>query len=325
MQRLISFLLSLLLVFLATEAMAGKPSWRQWVAQLKEEAVAQGIDSALFDSIFDTIPAPDHHVLRLDHTQPEHRITFSEYRDTRGGKYKIMLGRKEFQLHHKLLENIGRDFAVDPCFIVALWGMESSYGHFTGNFPVIKSLATLAFDSRRSEHFREELLLALQIVQTKQISLKKFKGEWAGASGQPQFLPSSWFKYAVDYDKDGRKDIWTSYPDVFASIANYLAKNGWRMNQPWAITVKLPDHFNRHLIDKNHERLVKQWNKLGVRTASGAPLPYQNLSAAIVEPDGGPTFLVFNNFKTLLTYNNSIYYAGTIGYMADGICQKSKK
>ena len=320
MKRLISFFLSLLLAFFSVNVIARNLSWHQWVAQLKKEAVAQGIDSSLFDNIFNKIPGPDPQILRFDHTQPEQRISFYKYRNTRGDKYKIIIGRRELQLHRKLLQNVGRDFSVDPCFIVALWGMETSYGHYMGNFPVIKSLATLAYDSRRSEHFRKELLLALQIVNDKQVALEKFKGEWAGASGQPQFLPSSWFNYAVDYDHDGRKDIWSSYPDVFASIANYLAKNGWRMNEPWAITVKLPANFDRSLIDKNNVRLVSQWNELGIRTLSGAPLPNQNLSASLVQPDGGPTFLAFNNFRTLLTYNNSIYYAGTIGYMADEIC-----
>jgi len=325
MRRLISLFLSLLFLFMSVNVTAGKQSWHQWVAQLKQEAVAQGIDPALFDHIFDTIPGPDPQILRFDHTQPEHRITFYKYRDTRGGKYKIMVGRRELQIHRKLLQNVGRDFGVDPCFIVALWGMETSYGHYMGNFPVIKSLATLAYDSRRSEHFRKELLLALQIVNSKQVKLDKFKGEWAGGSGQTQFLPSSWFKYAVDYEHDGRKDIWSSYPDVFASIANYLAKNGWQMNQPWAIIVKLPADFDQSVIDKNNLKLVSQWNKLGVRTLSGEPLPNQDLVASIVQPDGGPTFLAFDNFRTLLTYNNSIYYAGTVGYMADGICQKSNE
>jgi membrane-bound lytic murein transglycosylase B len=319
MKQLISVWLSLLFLLFSNNLFATKISWNQWVVQLKKEAVSQGIDPALFDRIFKTIPGPNHQVLHFDHTQPEHRITFSEYRNSRGGKYKILVGRRELQFHRKLLQNVSRDFKVDPCVIVALWGMESSYGHYMGNFPVIKSLATLAYDSRRGDNFRHELLLALKIVNSKQVSLAKFKGEWAGASGQPQFLPSSWFKYAVDYDHDGRKDIWSSYPDVFASIANYLAKNGWHENEPWAIIVKLPDDFDE---DINKIRPVKQWNKLGVRTLTGAPLPYQNLTANIIETDGGPTFLAFNNFRTLLTYNNSTYYVGTVGYMADRICQK---
>ncbi len=322
MKQLLSVCLSLMCVLFVEQALAAKLSWNEWVLQLKKEAIEQGIDENLFDRVFATIPGPNPQVLHLNHTQPEHRITFFQYRDTRAGKYKIFLGRRELQKHRTLLQNVGRDFKVDPCFIVALWGMESDYGHVTGNFPVIKSLATLAYESNRSARFRKELLLALQIVNSKQISLAKFKGEWAGASGQPQFLPSSWFKYAVDYDHDGRKDIWTSYPDVFASIANYLAKNGWRLDEPWAIVVKLPDHFNQHFIGKDTQRLVKQWNKLGVRTQSGASLPHQDLSASIVQPDGGPTFLIFDNFRTLLSYNNSIYYAGTVGYMADRICQK---
>src|SRR5204862_3055846 len=133
---------------------------------------------------------------------------------------RIRLGQSEFRKYHDLLTEVGNNFGVDPCFITSFWGMETSYGRYLGTFPVIKALATLAYDKRRSQTFRKELLLALHILQEGHVSPDKFVGEWAGASGQPQFLPSSWRKYAVDYDHDGRKNIWTSYPDAFASIAN---------------------------------------------------------------------------------------------------------
>jgi len=153
-------------------------------------------------------------------------------------------------------------------------------------------------------------------------SLQDFKGEWAGASGQPQFLPSSWVRYAVDYDGDGRKDIWNSKPDVFASIANYMKGNGWREGEPWAVFVKLPPHFDMDLEGKSTVKSVKEWAEMGVRRTDGRPLPYPNLQASIVQPDGGPVFLAYPNYKMILKYNNSIYYAGAIGYLADKICDR---
>ena len=194
-----------------------------------------------------------------------------------------------------------------------------------GNFPVIKSLATLAYDSNRPAFFRKELFLALHILNEGHVSLAQFKGEWAGASGQPQFLPTSWVKYAVDYDEDGRKDIWTSKPDVFASIANYMKINGWRTGDPWAIYVSLPANFDAKLQGKSIVKPVSEWTKLGVRTTTGETLPNQDMPASIVQPNGGPVFLAFPNYKMILRYNNSIYYAGAIGYLADSICMRTNK
>jgi membrane-bound lytic murein transglycosylase B len=309
------------LLFFVTPVMA-KPSWQQWVADLKAEAVEQGIDPDMFDRIFSTIHEPDHKVIHYDKTQPEHRLTFLEYQNTRGDKYKIFIGRKEYKKHKEMLSNIGEHYGVDPCVITALWGMESDYGHYMGNFPVIKSLATLAYDSRRGERFRKELLLALQILNQKQISFEKFKGEWAGASGQPQFLPSSWFKYAVDYDHDGLKDIWTNDGDALASIANYLSMNGWKAGEPAAIEVELPENFPSDLTGKKIKKTVSEWNALGVRTLSGDEVPYSDLLASVIVLEGGTAFIIFNNFHVIMTYNYSSYYAGTIVYMGHQICKQ---
>jgi membrane-bound lytic murein transglycosylase B len=313
-------LAALSIVLFNSSNILAKPSWSEWVLTLKKEAVSQGIKADLFDQIFSGISGPDFSVLRFDRTQPEHRMTFVNYRNTRADFYKIVLGRREFQKHRQLLQDIGKHYRVDPCVIVALWGMETSYGHFTGDFPVIRSLATLAYDSRRSDHFRSELLYALQMVNANQISIEEYKGEWAGASGQSQFLPSSWFKYAEDYDGDGRKNIWTSYSDVFASIANYLAKNNWQQDEPLMLEVTLPSHFNKSLISKTVEKPVNAWNEMGVRTLTNDALPSSDVKASIGKLEGGPTFLTYPNFKVIMTYNNSSYYAATISYMADKIC-----
>lgn len=300
---------------------AAEQSWNQWVSNVREEALQQGIRPVLFDDAFAGIGEPSRKIKSLMHSQPEHRLTFMKYRTTRADNYRIAIGKKQYQKNKALLEEIGREYGVNPCFIVSFWGMETSYGTYMGNFPVIKALATLAYDSKRKEVFRKELFLALHILNDGHVSLDNFKGEWAGASGQPQFLPSSWVKYAVDYDGDGRKDIWQSKADVFASIANYMKHNGWQAGEPWAIQVRLPAQFDMKLEGKKTIKSVSEWNALGVRTERGEPLPYKELKASIIQPYGGPTFLAYPNYRMILRYNNSIYYAGAIGYLADEICK----
>lgn len=292
-------------------------SWHNWIQQVKQEAISQGIDPQVLDRAFKNMTPSQKH-LRLDRSQPEKRITYLKYRNTRGDAFRIKLGKSEYRKHKQLLDTVGHTFGVSPCFIVAIWGLESSYGRFRGNFPVIRSLATLAYDSRRSAFFRKELFLALHILNEGHIELHRFKGEWAGATGQAQFLPSSWFKYAVDYNRDGRKDIWETYGDIFASIANYLAQNGWKTGQPCSIVVSLPRNFDQSLLTLKVTKTAHAWEQLGVRSHSSIN---PNLPASIIHPHGGPDMMVFNNFKVLMKWNYSSYYAGTVEYMAHKICQ----
>lgn len=318
--RILSVLVGLLL---SSFVFAQQQSWNSWVADVRQEALGQGIRASLFDEAFADIHEPSRQVKGLARSQPEHRLTYSKYLHSRVDNYRITVGRQQYKKNKALADEIANHFGVDPCFIMSFWGMETSYGSYMGNFPVIKSLATLAYDSNRPDFFRKQLFYALHIVNDGHVSLSKFKGEWAGASGQPQFLPSSWREYAVDYDGDGRKDIWESKADVFASIANYMKKNGWQTGEPWAILVKLPKNFDKNLEGKSIVKPTSEWNALGVRTERGEPLPYQNLQASIVQPNGGPVFLAFPNYKMILRYNNSIYYAGAIGYLADKICLRT--
>ncbi|MDP3562517.1 MAG: lytic murein transglycosylase [Legionellaceae bacterium] len=323
MKKINSLLSLLLLCFLSTAISAPQQSWAPWVAEVRKEALAEGISPIVFDTAFADINEPSRQVKGLARSQPEHRLTYEKYLKSRVDAYRITVGRREYKRHQVIADEIGERYGVDPCFIMSFWGMETSYGSYMGSFPVIKSLATLAYESNRKDFFRKELFLALHILNDGHVSLKDFKGEWAGASGQPQFLPSSWVKYAVDYDGDGRKDIWKSKPDVFASIANYMKINGWQKGEPWAVLVKLPANFDMKLEGKTTIKPVSEWTALGVRTESGQPLPYPNLQASIVQPNGGPIFLAYPNYKMILRYNNSIYYAGAIGYLADKICQRT--
>ncbi len=319
-------LLLLLICFftlISSASFAYKQPWSVWVGELKQEAVSQGIRANLFDAIFRNM-RPAKRVLHYDRTQPEHRLTFLKYRNTRVTAYRIRLGRSEYKKHRHLIDRIARQYGVSSCYIVTFWGLESSYGRYMGNFPVIQSLATLAYDGRRSAFFRKELLFALRIVNDGHINYHNLKGEWAGASGQSQFLPSSWFNYAVDYDGDGRKDIWKTYGDIFASIANYLVKNGWQSGQPWGVQVRLPVDFDKNLSKRKAVMSVEQWRRLGVQITprDGQSHPSGHLKGRIVMPFGGPNYLVFNNFNVIMKWNRSIFYGGAVGYMANQICRR---
>ncbi len=295
-------------------------NWTDYVKQLRTEAISKGIRPEVFDAAFQNIHEPHRSVLSFDRNQPEKRISYLHYRDSRASQDRIVIGRREMHKHAQLLNRVSERYGVSTCYIVSLWGLETSYGRFMGKFPVITSLATLAYDHRRAAFFRKELFYALEILNEGHVSVEDFKGEWAGATGQPQFLPSSWHDYAVDFDGNGRKDIWKSYADVFASIANYLAKNGWQNDLPMSVAVTLPPQFSSDLASLKVVKTVAEWESMGVHVDQANSVNLQ-LPASIVMPDGGPAMMVFNNFKVLMKWNHSIYYAGTVGYMADRICQ----
>lgn len=296
--------------------------WRQWIANLRQQAIAQGIRADLFDRIFKDI-MPQVGLIVRDQIQAKAKGNYYYYLKRRGDAFRIRLGHKEYIQHKALLEAIGKEYHVDPCYITAIWGIETVYGRYTGNYPIIASLATLAYDTRRSDYFREELLYALQIINGGHAPESNFKGAWDGGMGQPQFMPSSWHKFAVDYDNDGRKDIWYNYGDIFASIANYLAKHGWKEGEPYSVEVNVPAHFKQNLLDMNTTKTVKEWLALGVKIKHGQSMPPVHLPAALKQLDSGPVIMVFNNFKVILTYNKSSFYAGTVGYLANQICHKN--
>jgi membrane-bound lytic murein transglycosylase B len=297
-------------------------SWQTWLLRIKDEARQKGIRQSVIDSAFQNVHEPSQKIKSFAKNQPEKRLSYASYRKTRVDDYRIAIGRKRYEQNRTWIDQIGKTYGVDPCFVMSFWGLETSYGGYMGNFPVIQALSTLAYDSNRKDFFKNELFLALQILNEGHVQLAQFKGEWAGASGQPQFLPSSWMKYAVDYDGDGRKDIWNSKKDALASIANYMKMNGWQTGQPWAVFVKLPKGFDMRLEGKNISKSTKEWDELGVRTTSGEHLPYAHLPSSIIKPYGGPVFLAYPNYRMILRYNNSIYYAGSIGYLADKICHR---
>ena len=237
---------------------------------------------------------------------------------------RIERGRTLLKTHKKLFDTIEMRYGVQPRFLVAFWGLETNFGDYLGSFPVIGSLATLAYDPRRSDFFRSELLAALSIIDNGHISAANMLGSWAGAMGQPQFMPSTFVRFAVDADGDGRRDIWHSLPDVFASAANFLSQSGWQGDKTWGREVKIPSDFDLDLAGLEVEKSLAAWQILGIKKINGENLPGVNIKGSIILPAGyhGPAFLIYNNFHTILRWNRSNLYAIAVGHLADRITDK---
>jgi membrane-bound lytic murein transglycosylase B len=304
-------------------------AFEAWLAAVRADALGAGVRPATIDAAFATIEAQPT-VLERDRTQAEFTLTLKEYVQRRLTPALLRIARQHHRAERRLLARVERAHKVPASIVVSVWGLESNFGRFAGVRPTVPVLATLAYDGRRAALFRGELINALRIVDRGDIPLDRLKGSWAGAMGQPQFLPSSYLKYAQDFDGDGRSDIWTSRPDVFASIANYMASNGWTPGQAWGRRVSLPAGFEARLGTKAPLRTegcravrqlteplpLQEWRALGVRTAKGTALPRASLSASLLRADGD-AFLVYGNYETLLTYNCAHSYAISVGLLAD--------
>ena len=294
----------------------------QWLQSLRAEARAEGISQTTLDSALLGVEfLPD--VIDLDRRQPEHTITFEQYVRNIVSDSRVRKGREMYAQHRALLEKIAAQYGVPAKYIVALWGIETFYGRNAGNSDVISSLATLAYEGRRHEFFKRELINALKIIQQGHISASLMEGSWAGAMGQCQFMPSSFLKFAADGNGDGKRDIWNSLPDVFASAANYLAMNGWKGDESWGREVRMPaGHNGEAWVGLTVQRPLSEWVRLGVKRADGSPLPNNDLvSASLVQPDGpgGASYLVYNNFRVIMKWNRSTYFATSVGLLADRI------
>ena len=299
---------------------ADDPAFSAWVKDLEDDARAAGIsEKTIEEALGDLKLVPD--VVELDRKQPETRQTFQQYRERVLSDTRVQKGRKLLKEHRDLLNRIAAEYKVQPRFIISLWGIETSYGAFLGGHQVIKALATLAYDGRRADMFRRELIAALRILDRGDIALDDMKGSWAGAMGQCQFMPSSFLRYAVDYDGDGRRDIWNTLPDVFASIANYLSKSGWDDRYTWGRPVKLATATGTPA-SSNGLKVVKslpEWQSLGVRRENGRSLPAVALNASLIRTDDGegPSYLVYDNFRVLMVWNRSTYFALTVSELSD--------
>ncbi len=295
---------------------AAQGSFSAYLAGVRAQARRSGISDATIARAFAGLQ-PDRKVLDLNRHQPEFTLTWAQYRARVLGPGKLAGGRDAFAANRSLLLAVDRRFRVTPDVVVGIWGIESDYGAITGNFNVVQSLATLGWDSGRPSFFRSELVSALHILDHGDIGLSRMTGSYAGAMGQPQFMPDSYLRYAVDFDGDGRRDIWTSRPDVLGSIANYLARSGWRYGQPWGQSVMAPAEIDAGLAGRERPRSLGEWMRLGVRRADGAPFSEPFVRGALLLPDGagGEAFMVYPNFDVIRRYNPSDFYALAVGLL----------
>jgi len=295
-------------------------TFAEWLAAFRKDALAAGINPDLFDRTFAGI-TPDMSVIRADRSQPEFARPVWEYLDGALSASRVRKGQALLNQYAGILQSIEQRYGVDRQALVAVWGMESNFGSFQGDKSVIRSLATLAYEGRRPEFAHSQLLAALQILQQGDIEPEKMLGSWAGAMGQTQFMPTTYNTHAVDFDGDGRRDIWGSPTDALASTAHYLQSSGWQKGQPWGFEVQMATGFDYALADGSIRKTVAEWLQLGLKLPSGVKLPLgsEQLSAALLLPAGyrGPAFLILDNFRAVLKYNNSSSYALAVSLLSE--------
>jgi len=310
----------LLLQPAAVSAHAAGDAFVRFLADVAAQARRRGVPAGVVERAFAGL-RPIARVVELDRHQPERRIRFTAYRARILSPERIAHGVQALLTHRQLLRDIEARYGVPAQMLVALWGIESAYGRITGDFPVIGALATLAFEGRRARFFRGELLAALEILARGDVELERMRGSWAGAMGQPQFMPTTYLRYAVDADGDGRADIWDSLPDVFASMARYLRAAGWKPGWRWGRELApVPPHV-APLAGLERRDPLHLWQRRGLRLVDGRPLPHAEIDAALVLPDGppAPAFLAYHNFRVLMRWNRSTYFAAAAGLLADAV------
>ena len=305
------------------EAFANQEGFSSWLNQIKIKALEKGIKKDTIDKAFAKINYKEK-VVSLDKKQPERTIKFQEYKQKIIPQSRINKARKKLRENYKLLDQVEKDLGVQKRFIIALWAIESNFGQNMGGFYIPEALATLAYEGRRRDYFTEELINALKILDDGHVESSNFKGSWAGAMGQCQFMPSSFNNYAIDYNGDGRKDIWNTKADVFASAANYLKSAGWNDEYTWGRKVILTQDIKDNLISNKIEKPLAFWKSIGVKKANGSELPDIDINASLIDPDGDDgqrkeLYLVYDNYKKIMKWNRSLFFATSVGILSDAL------
>jgi membrane-bound lytic murein transglycosylase B len=295
----------------------GDSGFRDCLQGIKAEATRQGVPAAIADRAFQGL-TPDQKVVDLDGRQPEFSLTYAKYVGGTVTPDRIAKGQQRMARHRTLLEALQAEYGVPPQYIMAFWGIETNYGSFMGDFRVVRSVATLACTTKRKVFFSNETVQALRILNMNHMTSEQMRGSWAGAMGNMQFMPSTFTKWAVDRDGNGRIDIWNSLPDAFASAANFLRGIGFKPGLPSSDEVFLPKGFPLDQADSTVEKPVKAWAAMGVKKAGGAALPVSDEPASILLPAGfrGPAFIIYPNFKAVMNWNRSTLYALSVGILA---------
>jgi membrane-bound lytic murein transglycosylase B len=304
------------------------PPFETWLSDVRSEALTRGIRQDVVDAAFADLQ-PVAQILDRDRTQAEFTLDLTSYLKRRLTRATLRTAQRMHAEHRELLDSVGKKYGIQPRIITAVWGLESNFGRFAGVRPTIPALATLAYDQRRGPLFRGELFSALEIVNRGDIELANLRGSWAGALGQPQFMPSTYLKFSQDFDGDGRRDIWTSLADVFASVAFYLREHGWSETATWGREVAVPKARRAAILKLPRredgcraERALTEpmsldrWRKLGVKTTANGPLPGGKIDASMVT-DGARFFLVYKNYEALLAYNCATSYALSVALLSD--------
>ncbi|MDP9126923.1 MAG: lytic murein transglycosylase [Pseudomonadota bacterium] len=303
----------------ADAALVRDEAFEQWLQGLQMEAVADGVSAPTAQNVLSDVELDDR-VLALDGKQPETTITFEDYVRRTITADRVAEGRRLLRENAATLEEVGKRYSVQPKIIVALWGVESSFGRNSGDFSVIDALVTLAYGGRRAEFFRKELLNALHIIDQQHMKAAELRGSWAGAMGQCQFMPSTYLHFAASFTNSS-PNIWDNQADVFASIANYIAAEGWRGDRDWGYEVTLVRDIPETDVGLTKKQPVIDWEQEGVRGINGESLPDSPVEMSLIAPDGagGRHFLVSDNFRALMRWNHSTFFATSIGLLADRI------
>ncbi len=304
----------------ACPAVAAAPGFQGFLDSVRAEAERRGIGPATISAAFAGL-SPDPKVIELDRHQPEFTETWAEYAAAVLSSDRISQGRTLFAANQDLLARVTRTYPASPAVLMGIWGLESNYGGYQGGFPVVRSLATLAYSTDRGSYFRSELIAALEILGHGDVTPQGMLGSWAGAMGQPQFMPSAYLTYAVDFDGTGQRNIWTDVADVLASIANYLVQSGWRAGESWGRQVLPPPALSPALAAASATRPLVAFSRLGFRGLDGSPLPESAIPARLIMPGGpgGPAYLAFPNFQAIRRYNPSDFYALGVGLLGDRV------
>ncbi len=311
---------------LVTPAQAVLPTYDRWLESFKARAIAEGVSPRVLEDALAGV-TPDDTVVALDNKQPEKKITFSRYLTNTISQRRINMGREMMQEHREVLARVSETYGVPAKYIIALWAIESDFGNNKGDFSVVQSLATLAYEGRRAEFFTKELIAALKIIEAENISPSELRGSWAGAMGNCQFMPSTYLRFAVDGNGDGHRDIWNSTEDTFASIAHYLQSLGWDRHQPWGRAVHVPADFRAAEANIKHGQSASYWRKRGLTYKNAINADgdrkiqrgKEKLYAIYPGTEDEGVYLVSENFQALLQWNRSRYFATSVGKLADAI------
>ncbi len=315
--------LFLLLIFLSSFSAA--TTLEEFIKNIKTIAIENGVKKITVDRLLTNIK-PNTRILELDNSQAEFNRNFWHYLNVRVNSYRILIGKNKIKEHVELFDKIYQKYGLPKHILIAFLALESNYGTNTGSFNLLQALFTLAYDQRRRDFFTEQLLVALKLIDSGRLK-ENANSSWAGAVGAMQFMPTNIDAYGVDANKDGSVDLWQSQQDIFYSAANFLQHIGWVKGEIWGREVVLPANFDYKISGINTKKTLKEWRKLGIQTTKLSPLANINLKASLLLPMGykGPSFLVYNNFKVIMRWNNSILYALSIGILADALIDNNIK